>query len=118
MCRCQFTPLHVCYIIEETLYVFHPLTFPVLTLSEMSACGVFDAFDDLVDPCGVRLDSDELLLIISNGLNLGNDVGGGYDSDAFCYAQRFGDVVNEFELFVVLDRLLGWPWQRNISIAD
>ena len=52
----------------------------------MSACGVFDAFDGLVDPCGVGLDSGELLLVVSDGLDHGHDVGGGYDGDAFCYA--------------------------------
>ena len=62
------------------------LIHPVLTFSEVSACGVFDAFDGLVDPCGVGLDSCELLLVVSNGWDHGHDVDGGYDGDAFCYA--------------------------------
>ena len=98
---------------------FRPLcSFPALTLSEVSACGVFDTFDGLIDPYGVGLEYSDLLLVVSDGLDHGHDVGGGYDGNAFCYAQRFGDVVNEFELFVVLDRFLSWPWKRNISIAD
>lgn len=54
------------------------------TLSEVSACGVFDAFVGLVDPCGVGLDSGELLLVVSDGLDHDHDVCGEYDSDGFC----------------------------------
>ena len=57
-----------------------------LSFPEVSTCGVFDAFDGLVDPCGVGLDSGELLLVVSDDLDHGHDVGGGYDGDAFCYA--------------------------------
>ena len=67
------------------------------TLSEVSACGVFDAFDGLIEPCGVGLDFGELLLIVSDGLAHGRDVGGGYDSDAFCYEKGLVCIVhNQF----------------------
>ena len=49
----------------------------------MSSCGVFDAFDGVVDPCRVGLDSGELFLVVSNGLDHGHDVSGGDDGDAF-----------------------------------
>lgn len=52
----------------------------------MSACGVFDSFDGLVDPCGVGLESGDLLLVVSDGLDHVHDVGSGYDGDAFSYA--------------------------------
>ena len=69
----------------------------------MSACGVFDAFDGLVDPCGVGLELGDLLLVAADGVDHVHDVGGGYDDDVFCDSQRFGDIINEFQLFVVLD---------------
>jgi hypothetical protein len=40
----------------------------------------------LVDPCGGGLDSGELLLVVSDGLDHGHDVASGYDGDVFCYA--------------------------------
>jgi hypothetical protein len=52
----------------------------------VSDCGIFDALNGLVDPCRVGLDSGELLLVVSDGLDHGHDVGGGYDGDAFCCA--------------------------------
>jgi hypothetical protein len=53
-----------------------------------------DARDGLIDPCGVGLDSGELLLVVSDGLDHGHDVASGYDGDAFCYDKGFGSVVN------------------------
>lgn len=43
----------------------------------MSACGVFDAFDGLVDPCGVGLEFGDLLLAAADGVDHVHDVGGG-----------------------------------------
>lgn len=68
----------------------------------MLACGVFDAFDSLVNPCGVDLESGDLLLVVSDGLDHGHDVGGRDNGDAFCDAQGFSNIINEFELFIVL----------------
>jgi hypothetical protein len=73
----------------------------------VSACGVFDAFDGLVDPWRVGLKFGDLLLVAADGVDHVHDVGGGYDDDIFGYYQGLGDVVDEFELFVVLDRFLG-----------
>lgn len=83
----------------------------------MSACGVFDAFDGLVYPCGVGLDSGELLLVVSDGLDHGHDVA---DTTVMLSVMPRDLATSLMSLSFSSSWIgfLGDLGQRNLSIAD